>query len=140
MLTEHLTKKVDHLLEWKRANMLSSNPEYQRGSVWTTPQKMRLVDSVMRGYPIPLIDLHHIRKEVAGAQRDDFEIIDGQQRIAALHEFREGHSNCLTRLRMKPQLSSPASLRNCLAGGPASLSMSWTRMNKSGSGTRNSRW
>ena len=91
MQTEHLTKKVDHLLEWKRANMLSPNPESQRGSVWTTPQKKRLVDSVMRGYPIPLIYLHHIRKGVAGAQRDDFEIIDGQQRIAALHEFMEGH-------------------------------------------------
>ena len=70
MQTDHLTKKVDHLLEWNRANMLAPNPEYQRGSVWTTPQKKRLVDSVMRGYPIPLIDLHHIRKEVAGAQRD----------------------------------------------------------------------
>ena len=79
MQTDHLTKKVDHLLEWKRANMVSSNPEYQRGSVWTTPQKKRLVDSVMRGYPMPLIDLHHIRKEVAGAQRDDFEIIDGDE-------------------------------------------------------------
>ena len=41
----------------------------------------------MWGYPIPLIDLHHIRKEVAGAQRDVDEIIDGQQRIDALHEF-----------------------------------------------------
>ena len=91
MQTNHLTKKVDHLLEWNRANMLAPNSEYQRGSVWTTPQKMRLVDSVMRGSPIPLIDLNHIRKEVAGAQRDDFEIIDGQQRIDALHEFMEGH-------------------------------------------------
>ena len=91
MQTNHLTKKVDQLLEWNRANMLAPNPEYQRGSVWTPPQKKRLVDSVMRGYPIPLIYLHHIRKEVAGAQRDDFEIIDGQQRIAALHEFMEGH-------------------------------------------------
>ena len=87
MQTAHLTKKVDHLLEWKRANMLSPNPEYQRGSVWTTPQKKRLVDSVMRGYPIPLIDLHHIGKEVAGAQRDDFEIIgdeDEEKRTAEI--------------------------------------------------------
>src|SRR5688500_11629577 len=70
--------------------MLTPNPEYQRGEVWTKAQKKRLVDSVLRGYHIPLIYLHHIKTEVAGAKREDFEIIDGQQRINALYEFREG--------------------------------------------------
>lgn len=90
MKTEHLKKPVDHLLEWKRQRMLTTNAEYQRGAVWNVSQKKRLVDSVMRGYPIPLIYLHHIRDEVAGAQRDAFEIIDGQQRIDAIYEFMEG--------------------------------------------------
>jgi len=70
--------------------MLYANPEYQRGKVWKPAQKKRLVDSVLRGYPIPLIYLHHISKEVDGARREDFEVIDGQQRINALHEFKEG--------------------------------------------------
>lgn len=71
--------------------MLYVNPEYQRGQVWTLAQKKRLVDSVLRGYPIPLFYLHHISKEVAGHKREDFEIIDGQQRITALYEYREGN-------------------------------------------------
>jgi hypothetical protein len=83
-------KTVEELLELRRANMLYSNPEYQRGAVWTLAQKKRLLDSVLRGYPIPLIYLHHISKQVAGARRDDFEIIDGQQRINALFEYSEG--------------------------------------------------
>jgi hypothetical protein len=70
--------------------MLVANPEYQRGEVWTVTQKKRLIDSVLRGYPIPLIYLHHIKTEVEGAKREDFEVIDGQQRIAALDDFREG--------------------------------------------------
>jgi uncharacterized protein with ParB-like and HNH nuclease domain len=41
--------------------MLVVNPEYQRGVVWTSALKKRLVDSVLRGYPIPLIYLHLIR-------------------------------------------------------------------------------
>jgi hypothetical protein len=84
------SKTIKDLLELKKYNMLYANPEYQRGAVWTKPQKKRLVDSVFRGYPIPLIYLHHISKEVAGAKRDDFEVIDGQQRINALYEYREG--------------------------------------------------
>jgi hypothetical protein len=58
--------------------------------VWTPAQQKRLIDSLLRGYPIPLIYLHHIKTEVAGAKREDFEIIDGQQRINALYAFAEG--------------------------------------------------
>ena len=90
MKARHDTKTVDELLQLKRANMLYPNPEYQRGAVWTGAQKKQLLDSVLRGYPIPLIYLHHISKEVAGARREDFEIIDGQQRINSMYEYAEG--------------------------------------------------
>lgn len=70
--------------------MLYANPEYQRGVVWTTAQKKRLVDSLLRGYPIPLIYLHHLKKTVAGITNENFEVIDGQQRITALFEYHEG--------------------------------------------------
>ncbi len=84
------TKSVRDLLEWRLHKMLVANPEYQRGEVWTSAQKKRLIDSVLRGYPIPLIYLHHIETKVAGAKREDFEIIDGQQRIATLSDFKDG--------------------------------------------------
>ena len=56
--------------------MLAVNSEYQRGAVWTDTQKKKLIDSVLRGYPIPLIYLHHIKKQVVGHMREDFEVID----------------------------------------------------------------
>src|SRR2546428_6524120 len=84
------TKTVSDLLDLRKAKMLVANPEYQRGEVWTLAQKKRLIDSVVRGYPIPLIYLHHIKTEVAGAKREDFEIIDGQQRINSLSDFNDG--------------------------------------------------
>lgn len=46
-------KTVGDLLQLKTANMLYPNLEYERGAVWTSPQKKRLVDSLLRGYPIP---------------------------------------------------------------------------------------
>jgi Protein of unknown function DUF262/HNH endonuclease len=84
------TKSISDLLELRKANMLAANPEYQRGEVWTLSQKKRLIDSVLRGYPIPLIYLHHIKTRVAGAIREDFEIIDGQQRITTLSDYKDG--------------------------------------------------
>ncbi len=83
-------KTVGNLLDLKTNDMLYVNREYQRGPVWSKGQKKSLVDSVLRGYPIPLIYLHHISKEVAGHRMDKFEVIDGQQRINALYEYREG--------------------------------------------------
>jgi hypothetical protein len=83
-------KTVGDLLDLRAADMLYANREYQRGAVWSTPQKKSLVDSVLRGYAIPLIYLHHISKKVGGHQLDKFEVIDGQQRINALYEYREG--------------------------------------------------
>jgi len=83
-------KTVGDLLDLKKANMLYPNPEYQRGAVWTPAQKKRLVDSVLRGYPIPLIYLHHTKRTAAGITNENFEVIDGQQRITALHEYHEG--------------------------------------------------
>ena len=84
------TFQIRSLLDLFRNGMLKANPEYQRGAVWSLIQKKKLIDSVMRGYPLPLIYLHHIKKNVAGMQREDLEIIDGQQRINALYEFAEG--------------------------------------------------
>ena len=78
------------LLEWKKNDLLKVNPEYQRAAVWSEAQQKKLIDSVMRGYPLPLIYLHYKKKIVHGMQSEGLEIIDGQQRINALHRFGEG--------------------------------------------------
>ena len=90
MKTEPDDLKVRDVLDLKSQQMLVVNSEYQRGVVWTQNQQKKLVDSVLRGYPIPLIYFHHIQQEAAGLRSERFEIIDGQQRINALYEFHEG--------------------------------------------------
>ena len=81
---------INDLVELSRNGMLKANFEYQRGEVWSPSQKKKLIDSVLRGYPLPVIYLHHIKTSVAGMHREDLEIIDGQQRISAIREFAEG--------------------------------------------------
>ncbi len=81
---------VKELVELRKYNFMAANPEYQRGAVWTRDQQMKLIDSVMRGYQLPIIYLHDITLTVAGKTQERYEIIDGQQRINAMYYFVEG--------------------------------------------------
>ena len=81
---------IKDLVELRRNDIARPNPEYQRGIAWKPDQQMKLIDSVMRGYQLPVIYLHDIKKEIAGRRQEYYEIIDGQQRMAALFFFVEG--------------------------------------------------
>lgn len=90
MKATQVNHSIGELLELRKNSMLAANPEYQRGAVWSRTQQRKLIDSILRGYPLPVIYLHHIKKGVGQYARDDFEIIDGQQRINAIYDFSEG--------------------------------------------------
>ncbi|MFP3679234.1 DUF262 domain-containing protein [Pseudomonas sp. SIMBA_041] len=67
-----------------RGDRLDLQPNFQRGEVWGKGKKQRLVDSVLRGWHIPPI--HVI--QVPSSERQ--EVLDGQQRLAAIRDFIEG--------------------------------------------------
>ncbi|MDI1256623.1 MAG: DUF262 domain-containing protein [Flavobacterium sp.] len=86
-------RTIKGLLALRKSNMLTVNSEYQRGAVWTAVQQKKLIDSVLRGYPLPVIYLHHKKRVIEDMVKDDLEIIDGQQRLNALELFKEGGIN-----------------------------------------------
>lgn len=61
------------------------NPEYQRESVWTLPQKRLLIDSLLRDIDIPKLYFRGI-----SAPPRELEVVDGQQRLRAIVEFLDG--------------------------------------------------
>lgn len=71
-----------------RENMLEVNRKYQRKLVWTIAEKESLIDSILNGYPIPLILL----AEEKGDSK--FEILDGMQRLNAIFSFIENSFSC----------------------------------------------
>jgi hypothetical protein len=103
---------IHDIIDLYKNKMLTANPEYQRGVVWSATLKKKLIDSVLRGYPLPIIFLHHIRKMVANMQREDFEIIDGQQRITALYEFVEGSFTLFDPVKDDKEAKFPSFLKN----------------------------
>ena len=82
--------KIKDLVDLRRDEFAKPNPEYQRGVVWTIDQQKKLIDSVLRGYQLPIIYLHDVKKTVAGRTQEYYDIIDGQQRIQSLYMFAEG--------------------------------------------------
>lgn len=59
---------------------LNLQPDFQRGEVWNTNKKKRLIDSILRGWHIPPV---HIVDTASGR----LEVLDGQQRLAAIRDF-----------------------------------------------------
>jgi len=55
-------------------------PDWQREEVWDAAKKQRLIDSILRGWKLP--------KFYFGKTSDDeYEVVDGQQRLLAIFEF-----------------------------------------------------
>lgn len=55
-------------------------PDWQRGEVWDQTKKQQLIDSILRGWRLPKFYL-------AKVSDDEYEVVDGQQRLAAIYEF-----------------------------------------------------
>jgi hypothetical protein len=71
-------------------NSIRPNPEYQRGSTWGQRQQQLLVDSVLRGYPLPRFYFQQkLSTDVLGNAQVSLDVIDGQQRLIALSQFRQ---------------------------------------------------
>lgn len=59
------------------------NRRYQRKLIWTIEEKQSFIDSIIQGFPIPIILL----AEPLGRQDGTVEIIDGMQRMNAITSF-----------------------------------------------------
>jgi Protein of unknown function DUF262 len=69
---------------WFAENRLQVNRRYQRKLVWTLEEKQRLIESILKKFPVPAILIAE-RENIPGT----YEIIDGLQRLHAIMSFIE---------------------------------------------------
>jgi hypothetical protein len=87
--THKTTFSIRELVDAWDVAQLRRNPEYQRGAAWSLPQKQALIDSAFREYPLPPLFLEKLvsAKGLGGETSTKYDVVDGQQRLLALHHF-----------------------------------------------------
>lgn len=76
-------KTIQDLVNLYEKKYLNLNPGFQRDSVWTPSDRKKLIDSLLRNYPLPSIFLY--KREDDGHYI--YDVIDGKQRIESIFRF-----------------------------------------------------
>jgi hypothetical protein len=79
------TYSINDFVEWDKNRQLELNPRFQRRSVWTDKAKSFLMDTILRGKPIPKV---FIRQKInVTTKTSTREVVDGQQRLRTILSF-----------------------------------------------------
>jgi len=79
---------IRELLNSYDSKELNITPWYQRRSVWTRPQKAYLINTLFENKPMPTLYIRHSLD--IETEKSIKEVVDGQQRIRSILEYREG--------------------------------------------------
>lgn len=74
---------VEELIKLIDSDNIDLNPEYQRNYIWSTKDQSDLIDTILRGFPIPCFFIYKDEK-------GKFEMVDGQQRSKTIYRFVKG--------------------------------------------------
>jgi len=79
------TYSINDFVEWDASKQLELNPRFQRRPVWTDKAKSFLIDTILRGKPIPKV---FIRQKLNVTTKTSVrEVVDGQQRLRTILSF-----------------------------------------------------
>lgn len=88
---------VSDFLEFRASDRLILNPDFQRRDIWKPAAKVYLIDSILRGYPIPKM---YFRTTIDPATQSSVrEVVDGQQRLRAIFLFADNELRLTPRAR-----------------------------------------
>lgn len=76
---------INDFVDWYERGELDLTPKYQRNNVWNSSAESYLIDTIIRGLPIPQV---FIRLSIDTTLRKSHrEVIDGQQRLRTIIKF-----------------------------------------------------
>ena len=85
---QHQQYPISDLYGWIKNHTLIVAPEFQRGDIWAPSVQRFLIDTLLRGFPIPPI---YMRMVTDAETKTSFrEVVDGQQRLNAIVRFIDG--------------------------------------------------
>lgn len=85
------TWPIAFFVEYAVDGDLELSPAYQRADVWPTADAQMLIESILRGIPLPSVILLH---RMDGG-RTRYEVVDGKQRLTSILRFTASHPRAL---------------------------------------------
>lgn len=76
---------LNDFINWYQAGELEISPKYQRNPVWNLKAKSYLIDTILKGLPVPQVFIRQIID--IKTRKTMREVIDGQQRLRTILEF-----------------------------------------------------
>lgn len=77
--------KVSDFISWQRNKSLELSPSFQRRPVWSSSAKSFLIDTIVKGLPIPIIFIREMTD--LSTLEPKRQVVDGQQRIRTLLSY-----------------------------------------------------
>lgn len=94
---EAATWPIAQFVQYAKDGELELSPSYQRSEVWPNSDSQLLIESVLRGIPLPSVILLQ-RSEEMGTS---YEVVDGKQRLTALLRFVGQHPRAIDEVRRR---------------------------------------
>jgi len=89
MKTSPSSLKIRQIITQVREAKLVPRPEFQRRLVWTSDDKIRFIDTILRGYPFPEIYIANGAVDVDTGEGQQL-LVDGQQRVTSIVSYFQG--------------------------------------------------
>lgn len=103
---------------------LNLDPSYQRGDVWRTGDRQALIESILRGIPLPSLIL--LRTQGATTH----EVVDGKQRLTAILRFVGAHPRALAKVREADARHPNAKLEDLFTKNYPAFRRAWKTLEK----------
>lgn len=89
MKTSPSSLKIRQIITQTKEGKLVPRPEFQRRLVWTSDDKIRFIDTILRGYPFPEIYVANGTVDVDTGEGSQL-LVDGQQRVTTIVSYFQG--------------------------------------------------
>jgi uncharacterized protein with ParB-like and HNH nuclease domain len=83
---QRTTFKVSDFINWYKYGSLVLSPKFQRRSVWNNGAKSFLIDTIVKGLPIPVLILRDVKTNIQSFDAKK-EVVDGQQRLRTIISY-----------------------------------------------------
>ncbi|MBC2961245.1 DUF262 domain-containing protein [Nocardioides deserti] len=93
------TWPITQFVQYANYEELELSPSYQRAEVWPNSDSQMLIESVLRGIPLPSV----ILLQRSDARGTSYEVVDGKQRLTAILRFMGRHPRAVGEVRRRAQ-------------------------------------